>query len=330
MSYTHLTACERGQVQALLKEGKTVSAIARVLNRHPSSISREIRRNGVKGHYVAHQAQEQYRRRRQACRPQRKLEHRPLWAYVLQKLPLCWSPETISGRLRLEHPDEPKMRISHETLYQALYRDERLRPLIVYLRQSRPKRRKRGQGKSSRLAIPNRVSIAERPPQVESRARFGDWEGDLVLGKNQQGAILSLTGRKSRMLLARKVDSKQSGEVIAAAIAALEDLPASWARTVTFDNGSEFYHHGRITEELGISVYFADPYAAYQRGTNENTNGLIRQYLPKSSSFENLTQTQLDSIVQEINDRPRKTLGYRTPNEVFEIDRKKRTLALSP
>ena len=330
MSYAHLTAFERGQIHALLKEGKTVSAIARALNRSCSCISREIGRNGGRSRYVAQQAQDRYQKRRQACRPGRKLEHRPLWAYILQKLPQCWSPETISGRLRLEYPDESKMHISHETLYQALYRDERLRPFIAYLRQSRPKRRKRGQGKSSRLAIPNRVPIAHRPAEVETRIRFGDWEGDLVLGKNQQGAILSLTGRKSRMLLARKVDSKHSEKVIAAAIAALEDLPAPWARTITFDNGTEFYHHGRITEQLGIAVYFADPYAAYQRGTNENTNGLLRQYLPKSSSFENLTQTQLDSIVQELNDRPRKVLGYRTPHEVFEIDRKNRTVALSP
>ena len=330
MSYTHLTAIERGQIQAFLKEGKSVTAIGKALNRHPSSISREIRRNGAKGSYVAERAEQRYRERRRECRPARKLDYRPLWDYVHRRLPLYWSPETVSGRLRMDYADQPKMHISHEALYQALYRDERLSPLVVYLRQARPKRRKRGQGKTSRLGIPNRVSITERPAQVENRARFGDWEGDLVLGKNQQGAIVSLTGRKSRMLLARKVQTKQSEEVIAAAIAALEDLPVSWARTITFDNGTEFYHHERITQELGMAVYFADPYAAYQRGTNENTNGLLRQYLPKSTSFENLTQHQLDSIVDELNNRPRKILGYRTPYEVFKIDRERRTVALSP
>lgn len=329
MSYTHLTAFDRGQIQAFLQEGKSVRQIARNLGRHPSSICREIRRNGAKGKYVAQQAQLRYRERRRECRPAQKLNYRPLWDYVHRKLTLFWSPETISGRLRLQYPQPCNMRISHEALYQALYRDERLSPLIGYLRQSRPKRRKRGQGKSSRLSIPNRVPISERPLEVENRARFGDWEGDLVLGRNQQGAILSLTGRKSRMLLARKVQSKQSEEVIAAAIEALEDLPASWARTITFDNGTEFYHHGRITEELGLDVYFADPYAAYQRGTNENTNGLLRQYLPKNTSFERLTQKQLDVIVHELNNRPRKILGYRTPYEVFQADRQKRTVALS-
>ena len=329
MSYRHFTAFERGQIQALLQEGKSVNAIGRALGRHPSSISREIRRNAHKGQYLAEQAQQRYGERRRECRPPLKLEYRPLWDYIHRKLPLCWSPETISGRLRVEYPDDSRMHISHEALYQALYRDPRLRPLIVYLRQGRPKRRKRGQSKTARLVIPNRVPIYERPPEVESRTRFGDWEGDLVLGKNQRGAILTLVGRKSRMLLARKVESKQSQQVIAAAIAALEGLPASWARTVTFDNGTEFYHHEKITQELGIPVYFAEPYAAYQRGTCENTNGLLRQYFPKATSFEHLDQTHLDSIVEEINNRPRKTLGYRTPKEVLQNDRKNRTVALT-
>ena len=222
------------------------------------------------------------------------------------------------------------MRISHETLYQALYTDERLVPLISCLRQARPKRRKRGQGKTRRCLIPNRVPIHQRPSEVEDRARFGDWEGDLVLGKNQQGAVVSLVGRKSRMLLARKVHSKQSHEVIDAMIAALEDLPVTWARTITLDNGTEFYHHQRITDELGIATYFADPYAAYQRGTNENTNGLLRQYLPKGMRFDNLSQYQLDVIVDELNNRPRKILGYRTPYEVFQIDRQRALRALRP
>ncbi len=330
MSYTHLTAFERGQIQAFLQEGKSMTAIGQALSRHRSSIWREIRRNAPNGHYMAERAHQRYRERRRECRPAWKLDYRPLWDYVHQKLPLYWSPETVSGRLRREYPDQRQMHISHEALYQAMYRDERLLPLVVYLRQGRPKRRKRGQGKTARCVIPNRVSITERPAEVENRSRFGDWEGDLVLGKNQQGAVLSLTGRKSRMLLARKVQSKQSQQVITAAIAALEDLPASWARTITFDNGTEFYHHERITQELGIAVYFADPYAAYQRGTNENTNGLLRQYLPKSMSFEDLTQNQLDRIVEELNNRPRKILGYRTPYEVFQNDHENRTVALSP
>jgi transposase, IS30 family len=330
MSYTHFTSFERGQIQALLREGKGVNEIGRLLQRHPSSISREIRRNNLRGVYVAECAHQRYRERRKECRPARKLDHRPLWDYVLQKLALYWSPEAIAGRLGLDYPDDTHMRISHEALYQALYNDERLFPFISCLRQARPRRRKRGQGKAKRCLIPNRTSIHERPAEVKERSRFGDWEGDLVLGKNQQGAILSLVERKSLMLLARKVPSKHSDGVIAATVAALEDLPASWARTLTFDNGSEFYHHSYITEELGIPIYFADPYAAYQRGSNENTNGLIRQYLPKSISFENLSQSQLDVIVDEINNRPRKKLEFRSPNEVFQSNRKLTPVALSP
>jgi IS30 family transposase len=330
MSYIHLTAIERGQIQALCQEGRGVNAIARVLGRAPSSISRELKRNKTPRGYDAGVAQQRYRQRRIECRPARKLEYRPLWAYVLQKLPLCWSPQQIAGRLPLDYPHDPKMRISHETLYQSLYTDPRLTPMIACLRQARPKRRKRGQGKIKRCLIPNRTSIHDRPAEVQKRARFGDWEGDLLLGKNQQGAVLSLVARKSLMLLARRLSSKQSHEVIDAVLAALENLPAAWAQTVTFDNGTEFYHHQRLTAELGIATYFADPYAAYQRGTNENTNGLLRQYLPKNTSFEHLTQPQLDSIVDELNNRPRRTLGYRTPYEVFIANRKPPTVALRP
>ena len=330
MSYQHLTAFERGQIQALLEEGKSMAHIGRVLGRSPCTITRERKRNGTSQTYEACQAQHRYAQRRVHCRPGHKLEHRRLWQYVVEKLSLCWSPQQIAGRLPLEYPDDPAMRISHETLYGALYRDERLKPWVACLRQHRPKRRKRGQGKSARCCIPYRVSIHERPVEVDQRTRWGDWEADLVLGQNQRGAVLSIVARKSKLLLARKLRSKQSDEVITAVIHALEDFPASWARSVTFDNGSEFYHHHRITDELGVATYFADAYAAYQRGVNENTNGLLRQYLPKQTSFEDLTQAQLQAIVDELNNRPRKTLDYRTPYEVFRASRPPGPVALSP
>ena len=322
MSNTHLTAYERGQIQILLEMGKGIREIARLLERSPSTISREIHRNSTRGTYDAGTAQTRYAARRKECRPGIKLAYRPLWDYVIRKLTCLWSPEQIAGRLPLDYPHDPRMRISHETLYQALYSDPRLAPFICCLRQARPKRRKRGQGRNARCHIPHRVPISQRPPEVDQRARFGDWEADLVLGKNQEGAILSLVGRKSLVLLAQKLPSKKSELVIDAAIAALEDLPAAWAHTVTFDNGTEFYHHHRLTQELGIDTYFADPYAAYQRGTNENTNGLLRQYLPKGTCFKSLSQKQLDAIVKEINDRPRKKLGYLKPREVFDAYRK--------
>jgi transposase, IS30 family len=307
-----------------------VTHIGRALGRSPATISREERRNSTGRTYDARKAQQRYQQRRANCRPARKLEYLPLWQYLIEKLPLFWSPQQVAGRLRRDYPDDPRMRISHETVYRALYRDERLKPWVAYLRQHRPKRRKRGQGKTLRCVIPHRTSIHNRPPEVQHRTRLGDWEADLVLGKNQQGAVVSLVARNSLMLLARKVQSKQSEVVVAAIINALEDLPAFWAKTITFDNGSEFYHHQRITDELGIATYFADPYAAYQRGVNENTNGLLRQYLPKGARFDTLTQSQLQAIVEELNNRPRKTLGYRTPYEVFHAGRLPDPVALSP
>lgn len=280
MSYVHLNAFERGKIQALLEEGKSITYIGRVLNRHPATISRERRRNSAGRTYDARKAQQRYRQRRLHCRPSRKLAYRPLWQYLVGMLALCWSPQQVAGRLRLDYPDDPSMRISHETVYQALYSDERLRTFVACLRQHRPKRRKRGQGKTSRCCIPNRRSIHERPAEVQQRSRFGDWEADLVLGKNQQGAVVSIVARNSLMLLARKVQSKRSEEVVAAVIDALEDLPASWARTVTFDNGTEFYHHQRISDELGIDTYFADPYAAYQRASMKTpTDCFVNTYL---------------------------------------------------
>lgn len=329
MSYTHLSAIERGQIEVLVEQGIGMRAIGRALGRHPATIGRELRRNSVGGVYEAPRAQKRYKERRRECRPGRKLDHRPLWKYLWEKLPLCWSPEQIAGRLRLEYPNDPAMRISHETLYRHLYTDARLAPMVSHLRQSRPKRRRRGQGKTSRAIIPNRTSIHERPLAAQERGRFGDWEGDLLLGKKQRGALVTLAERKSLMLLARKVATKHTEEVMAAVIDALEHLPASWARTISFDNGTEFSHHQRITDELGVPTFFADPYAAWQRPINENTNGLIRQYLPKGTSMENLTQPQLEAIVNELNNRPRKTLGFRTPYEVFEANRKTRPVALS-
>ncbi len=195
--------------------------------------------------------------------------------------------------------------------------------------QARPKRRKRGQGKTRRgPLIPNRVSIAERPAIVEQRSEVGHWEGDLVVGKNQDGFILTLVERVSRILQAVKTATKRPREVSRAIIDALLDRPRSWVRTLTFDNGTEFREHEAIANELGVAVYFADPYSPYQRGSNEQVNGLLRRHLPKGTSFKDFTQAQLDVIVESINNRPRKCLGYRTPNEVFQLHREMRLRAL--
>jgi len=329
MSYIHLTPTERGQVQALLKEGKSQSYIADALGRDRSTIGRELKRNGTKNGYNAEKAQARYRERREACRPRKKLDYRPLWDYVLEKIPSGWTPEQIAGRLPLEFPGDPRMSVSHEALYQSLYGDARLHCLIAYLPQARPKRRKRGQGKTRRgPSIPNRVGIEQRPPEVDARCRYGDWEGDLVVGANQQAFVATLVERKSRLLLASKTETKQADEVAHAIVDALSERPVSWLKTLTFDNGTEFAQHEQIAAALPLDIYFAHPYSSYERGANENTNGLLRRYLPKKTDFRALTPERLNTVVEELNNRPRKILAYLTPNEVFQQQRKKALSAL--
>ena len=330
MSYTHLTPIERGQVQAWRVEEKSMRYIAQQLGRDQSTISRELRRNATPKGYDPERAQAHYQRRREACRPPKRLDHQPLWRYLIEKLTEGCTPEQVAGRLPMDYPDDRRMRISHEAIYQAIYSDKRLHFLIKCLAQARPKRRRRGQGKTRRgPTIPNRVGIEHRPEVVEQRGRFGDWEGDLIVGAEQQGYLLTLVDRRARLLLSRKLQTKQADEVAQAVIDAAYDLPTSWVRTITFDNGTEFTHHETMAEALSVNTYFAAPYASYQRGTNENTNGLIRRYLPKGTSFRDLSQHQLDQIVEELNNRPRKILGYRTPNEVFQQQRNEHRVALS-
>lgn len=318
MCYKHFTPTERGQVQAYREEHKSLRYIAEQLGRDKSSISRELRRNAGRDGYDAARAQQLYEQRREPCRPSKRLEHQPLWRFVFDKITLGWTPECIAGRLPLSNPDEPQMRISHETIYQSIYGDPKMHCLIKLLPQARPKRRKRGQGKSRRgPGIPNRVSIHERPKEVEDRSRYGDWEGDTVFGLKQKAFLTTLVERKSRYTQMRKTNTKQAGEVAQAVVESLLDMPAGWVKTITFDNGTEFTQHETIAKELGVDIFFADPYSSWQRGTNENTNGLIRRYLPKKTDFRNITDAQIERIEKELNHRPRKILGYRTPHEVF-------------
>lgn len=327
MPNTHLTPMERGSIEALLKEGLKQAEIARRLGRSPSTISRELARNRVNGKaYVASGAQKRYEDEREACRRTCSLDHEPLRRYLYDKLSDGYSPEQISGRLWLDFPGQPRMRVSHETIYRSLYADPKLHYLLGYLRQRRPRRRKRGERKPVRPMIPNRVSIEARPEAVNALERFGDWEGDLILGSNQQGAVVTLVDRKSLYLRAQFVPSKHANLVAQAVTDALAPIPATWRNTITFDNGSEFAHHETMTQNLGIEVYFAHPYSSWERARNENTNGLLRQYLPKKTSFETLDDKRLQIYVNELNNRPRKKLSYQTPQEVFQ----NLTVALAP
>jgi transposase, IS30 family len=322
MPYHHLTPIERGQIEALFHQGKSRAAIGRLLGRHRSSIGRELSRNGVpRKPYFPGPAQERYRGVRKECVRTKRLDYPPLRKYLFVEGSRAWSPEQVAGRLRVDYPHDGRMHVSPETIYRTIYRDEKLgRVLIPQLRQARKVRRKKGMGKHSRnpIPIPNRVSIEQRPEEVQRRERYGDWEGDTVIGSNHRSVIATLVERKSLLLCAARVGSKQAEAVAQAITDALRVLPSPWRKTVTFDNGTEFARHENITQALGADIYFAHPYASNERARNENTNGLLRQYLPKGTSFENLTQQQLNAIVQELNDRPRKSLGYRTPKELFQ------------
>jgi IS30 family transposase len=322
MPSTHITSIERGIISAFLTTGYSNARIARQLGRDRSSIGREIDRNSVKGVYDPQRAQALYHERRKECRPSRKLDHTPLRSYLFDRVVSGWTPETVAGRLPMEFPDNPKMRISHKAIYQGIYRDERLHFLIKELPQARPKRRKRGQGKTRRgPSIPNRVGIEQRPKEVNERARYGDWEGDLIVGAGQSGYILTLVERSALLTMTRKLDTKNAEQTAEAIIDAFMDMPPFWIKTITFDNGTEFASHEKVARETGADVYFAAPYSSYQRGTNENTNGLIRRFLPKKMSFENLTQERMDIIEEELNNRPRKKLNFESPNDIFRKHR---------
>jgi len=307
--YTQLTREQRYQIKALLSMGHTQADIARAVGVHRSTISRELRRNRGQRGYHAKQAHEKaLARRRGKSKPRIGPK---VWRVVERRLREEWSPEQISGRLKLEG-----VSISHERIYQYVYADKKAGgDLWQHLRRRAKKYRKRAGGRDNRGKIPRRRSIEERPPIVEARARIGDWEADLILGKGRQGVALTLTERKSRFTLLRTFPGKHAQPITQGIIDLLK-----WhgrVKTITFDNGKEFAGHEEIAAALGVDCFFAHPYASWERGTNENTNGLIRQYLPKSRNLKTISAEEENMIMDKLNLRPRKCLGFRTPYEVF-------------
>lgn len=320
MSYRHLSESERTVIFYLCMDGRSKAEIARTLGRHPSTIGRELRRNrNVLDQYLPDHAQRLAARRGRQERPRPRTGDAALMAHVDAKLQARWSPEQIAGRLRVAPPSRlAGASISHATIYRWIWacpgRSQRLRP---FLRVAHKKRRKPYGKPSKRGQIPNRVSIDHRPEVVQERSRLGDWEGDTVVGKRRGGYVVTNVDRASRYTVARKLDSPKAQALTAALHDAMRRLPADRRRTQTFDNGREFAGHEDIARLLGVDVYFAHPYSSWERGTNENTNGLLRQYLPKGSDFAQLTTWRLESTIRQLNDRPRKCLNYRTPAEVF-------------
>ena len=317
--YKQLTREQRYQIEALKKEGFLNKAIAQNLNVSASTISREFRRNrGLRGYRPQQAHQKAVERKLQAVKA---IKMTPtLIQLIEEKIRFDCSPEQISGTLKLEH----NISISHETLYQHVWRDKKHGgDLYLHLRQAHKKRRKKYASKDKRGQLKNRVSIEERPLAVEDKARIGDFEIDTVIGKNHQGALVTIVDRKSKFTLIKKVESKHAEGVTEALIELLAPYKGS-IHTITADNGKEFAGHEEVALALNTSVYFAHPYCSWERGLNENTNGLIRQYFPKGTTFENITPEVIASVMHRLNNRPRKTLNYRTPNAVFfeEFNRK--------
>lgn len=318
MSYTQLTREQRYQIYALKKAGHTQTEMAAIIGVHKSSVSRELRRNRGRRGYRPGQAQEWAEaRQRAAARPR---INEATWARVESLLRLEWSPEQIAGRLKLER--QPA--VSHERIYQHVWADQRAGgTLHLHLRCQRERRKRYGKA-SRRGQIAGRVGIEARPAVVDERRRVGDWEADTIVGRRGRGAILSLVERKSKLVRLCWVGRKGAEEVAQASLAVLRPL-AEKVLTITSDNGGEFAHHQRIARALGADFYFARPHASWERGVNENTNGLLRQYFPKRADFSAITAAEVEQVVKRLNERPRKTLGYRTPNEVFY---KRRPVAL--
>ena len=307
--YTQLTHLQRYQISALLNIGHTKTGIAQAIGVHKSTIGREIVRNRGKRGYRPKQAHQCALERRDKAK--RRISTAE-WKMIAQLIQLDWSPQQISNYLGKEQ----RLPISHEWIYQHIYQDKRDGGALWKHLRCRKKRRKRYGSYEKRGQIPNRVWIDERPVAVERRDRLGDWEADTIISKGKKKAIVTLTERKSRMTLLKKVDDRKAETVKQAIIDLLKPF-VDQTLTITCDNGKEFTEHLALAEDLNAKVYFAHPQAAWERGTNENANGLIRQYFPKGTDFADLSDSDIERVMLRLNHRPRKCLGFSSPDMVF-------------
>jgi len=320
VQHSRLRLCfeERERISRGVAAGESARAIARELGRAPSTITRELERAGGRCRYRALAAERRACERLARPKPGKLARNPRLLAEVEAGLERRWSPQQIAARLRVDHPDDPEMRISHETIYQSLYvqsRGELRRQLQRNLRSGRSKRRPRG-AVERRGRIPDMVPISKRPPEVEDRAVPGHWEGDLLVGKQGRSFIATLVERQTRYVMLARLGNDRSTEHVTAALKQrIAELPKQLVLSLTWDQGNELSAHARFRVETGVEVYFCDPHSPWQRGSNENTNGLLRQYFPKGTELDNHNQKHLDKVAAELNGRPRQTLGWRTPAE---------------
>jgi IS30 family transposase len=302
----------------MCRERRSLGFIAKALGRHKSTISRELRRNKGIGPYDACIANGYATERRKTSRPKPKRQRPLLMRYVIDRLKLKWSPEQIACRTRIDHADNSSMYISHGTIYRHIHDDHRQKgQLYRHLRHARRKYDKRLAPCPGRGRIPDRVSIDERPQSVKDQTHIGDWEADTVFGQKGTGCIVSLVDRKSLYFIARLIPDLKVATFNRAVLEALKAVPKALRRTITCDNGIEFSGFKELQRKLSCKVYFAHPYSAWERGINENTNGLLRQFIPRKTNLKALNPQQLEEAVQLLNNRPRKKLGFRTPAEVF-------------
>ncbi len=323
--YKQLTNAEREEISRWLANKKSPGAIAKHLGRSRSTISREIKRNSRKTGYRAFGAS---RRAQVAASSRRKgkskiSKNKKLSKYVVEGLNKEWSPEEISERIKIEYPVDMTMRISHEAIYRYIYvlgRGELKQTLIKALRQEHKYRRKRKSGKAEekRGKIANMLSIEERPAEVSDRAVPGHWEGDLILGKYKRSALGTLVERTTRYTILVRLGAKKDAITVRQEFAkAFQSVPAELKKSMTYDQGKEMSEHQQFTIDTGIQVYFAHPGSPWERGTNENTNGLIRQYFPKGTDFSEVSEEEIKIVQRKLNDRPRKALGFYKPDEVI-------------
>jgi IS30 family transposase len=314
--YTRLNKDDRVKIQTLLSVGMTISQIAKELQRSPSTISREVKKGlllpGDK--YIAEQAEVCSRIYRRTRRPDSKLmTNKKLRGFVILKLTEGWSPEQISFRIKEHFPNDSSMRISYESIYKYIYQEDK--SLIRYLPYKKPKR---CGGKKRHIymgTIPDRTTIDQRPEIIESRQEIGHWEGDLIVGKDQKSVVGTLVERVTRFTIIVELESRKSEHVVQRFVEELMKMPKKMLKSLTYDNGIEFTDHKEFTRLTNMPVYFAHPYSSWERGTNENTNGLIRRVFPKKTDFRRITKAQLKEVELLLNTRPRKVLNWKTPYE---------------
>jgi IS30 family transposase len=318
-----LTLVEREEISRALVTGHSIRSIAARIGRAPSTVSREIKRNGGQASYRASQADSAACER--AHRPKRcKLaQNRALAGIVAEKLRALWSPEQIAGWLKHTYPGDESRHVSHETIYRTLFIQARgalKKELLEHLRRTRPMRRSRHYTQKTEIhgRIIDAISISERPASAEDRAVPGHWEGDLLIGSHNS-QIATLVERQTRYVMLVKVPTKDTQTVVNALVKNARKLPQELYKSLTWDRGTEMHGHKQFTLATDIKVYFCDPKSPWQRGTNENTNGLLRQYLPKGIDVSTYSQAKLNGVARQLNERPRKTLGYRTPAETFSL-----------